>query len=199
MKIKGNSVSSAEPEDQRKDKGKVNIAVYCGSSPGNKEIFSEDIKKLGNWIGANGHTLVYGGCNTGLMGAIADSVLEAGGKVIGVLPDVPVIKARTHGGLTEYIETHTMAERKTKMIELSDAFIALPGGIGTYDEITEILSLSSLRIVKGPVIFYNTEGYYDIMKALLDNIVDNGFGKDEYFSRVLFSNDVEEIAKCIEG
>ena len=92
-----------------------------------------------------------------------------------------------------------MAERKTKMIELSDAFIALPGGIGTYDEITEILSLSSLRIVKGPVIFYNTEGYYDIMKALLDNIVNNGFGKDEYFSRVLFSNDVEEIAKCIEG
>ena len=177
----------------------MNIAVYCGSTPGNKEIFREDIRKLGNWIGSHGHTLVYGGSNTGIMGAIADSVLESGGKVIGVIPDVPVIKARRHPDLTECIETDTMAERKTKMIELADAFIALPGGIGTYDEITEILSLSSLDIIKGPVIFYNTEGYYDLMKALLDNIVANGFGKEEYFSKALFSNNLEEIEKCIEG
>ena len=87
---------------------------------------------MGRWIGENGHTLVYGGASKGLMGAIAGAVIEAGGKVIGVIPDVAIIQARKHAGLTELIETKSMAERKSKMIELADAFVALPGGIGTF-------------------------------------------------------------------
>ena len=177
----------------------MNICVYCGSSCGNKEVFINKAYELGHWIGSKGHTLVYGGSNTGLMGAVANGTLEKGGKVIGVVPNVPLIKERTHKGVTEIIETDTMAERKTKMIELSDAFIAQPGGVGTLDEITEILSLSSLSIVKGKIVFYNVNGYYDPMKTVIKNIVDNGFGEDKYFKPVLFSDCVEEIEKFLMG
>jgi uncharacterized protein (TIGR00730 family) len=176
----------------------MNIAVYCGSSSGNDERYIESAKNLGSWIGKSGHTLVYGGANKGLMGAIADSVLENGGKVIGVLPDVPMILARKHTGLTECINTSSMAERKAKMIELSDAFVALPGGIGTLDEITDVLSLSSLDVIKGPMVLFNTEGYYEPLRQVIRNIIDNGFGRREYFERVLFSDDIKEIAEFIE-
>ncbi len=176
----------------------MNIAVYCGSSSGNDERYIESAKNLGSWVGKSGHTLVYGGANKGLMGAIADSVLENGGKVIGVLPDVPMILARKHTGLTESINTSSMAERKAKMIELSDAFVALPGGIGTLDEITDVLSLSSLDVIKGPMVLFNTEGYYEPLRQVIRNIIDNGFGRREYFERVLFSDDINEIAEFIE-
>ena len=105
----------------------MNIAVYCGSASGNRPSFTEGAKALGSWIAQNGHTLVYGGSRTGLMGATADAVLAGGGKVIGVIPDVKLIQERRHPGLTECIETKDMAERKQKMIELADAYVALPG------------------------------------------------------------------------
>ncbi|MBQ4487367.1 MAG: TIGR00730 family Rossman fold protein [Oscillospiraceae bacterium] len=172
----------------------MNIAVYCGSSAGNNEKYIEAAKQLGKWIGESGNTLVYGGANKGLMGAVADSALDNGGKVIGVLPDVPLIQARKHTGLTECINTSSMAERKSKMIELADAFIALPGGIGTLDEITEVLSLSSLDVVSDSIILFNTEGYYEPFRTVIRNIVEIGFGRSEYFDGVLFSDDIEEIA-----
>ena len=172
----------------------MNIAVYLGSTSGNKDEFSFAAKRFGRWIGGNGHTLVYGGANRGLMGDVADAVLESGGKVIGVIPDVDRIQERKHDGLTQLIEASSMAERKSKMIELADAFVALPGGIGTLDEITEVMSLSSLDIVSGKIIMFNTDGYYDPLKKVLENIIDNGFGKKEYFKKVLFSDDIEEIA-----
>ncbi len=177
----------------------MNIAVYCGSSAGNDENYVESAKKLARWIGQSGNTLVYGGASKGLMGAVADSVLENGGKVIGVLPNVPQIQARKHTRLTECINTSSMAERKAKMIELADAFVALPGGIGTLDEITDVLSLSSLDVVKGPIVLYNTDGYYEPFRAVIRNIVDNGFGRSEYFERVLFSDDIDEIAGFLYG
>ncbi|MBP3280001.1 MAG: TIGR00730 family Rossman fold protein, partial [Butyrivibrio sp.] len=145
----------------------MNIAVYCGSSSGNNSKFMESAKYLGRWIGESGNTLVYGGACKGLMGALADAVLESGGKVIGVLPDVPRIQARKHTGLTECINTSSMAERKAKMIELADAFVALPGGIGTLDEITDVLSLSSLDVVKGPIVLFNTDGYYEPFRKVV--------------------------------
>lgn len=175
----------------------MNIVVYCGSSSGAEEAFTGSAKELGRWIGEHGHTLVYGGSNTGLMGAVADAVLKAGGRVTGVIPDVALIQARKHTGLTQYIETRTMAERKSKMIELGDAFIALPGGIGTLDEITEVLSLLSLGIISEPVVFVNTDGYYEPMKAILGNIVKNAFGRSEYFEKALFSDNINEIGKFL--
>ena len=124
----------------------MNIAVYCGSASGNRPSFTEGAKALGSWIAQNGHTLVYGGSRTGLMGATADAVLAGGGKVIGVIPDVKLIQERRHPGLTECIETKDMAERKQKMIELADAYVALPGGPGTLDEISEVICLARLGI-----------------------------------------------------
>ncbi|WP_024865696.1 TIGR00730 family Rossman fold protein [Butyrivibrio sp. FCS014] len=177
----------------------MNIAVYCGSSSGNNPRFIRSAKELGRWIGENGHTLVYGGASKGLMGAVSNAVIEAGGKVIGVIPDVAIIQARKHTGLTELIETKSMAERKSKMIELADAFIALPGGIGTLDEITEVMSLSSLGIIGGPIVLYDTDGYYRPLKAVLDNVLNAEFGRKEYFEKVLLSEDIQEIADYLKA
>ena len=176
----------------------MKIAVYCGSTPGNDPVYVQMAKELGKWMGEKGHELVYGGSNTGLMGAVADGVLEAGGKVIGVVPNVPEIQKRTHQGITTLIKTDTMAERKSEMIRLADGFIALPGGVGTLDEITEILSLSSLKIVTGPVIFYSMKGYYDPMKPVIANILRSGFGKPEYFEDVVFAKDLSEVIQGLE-
>ena len=175
----------------------MNIVVYCGSSNGNNSKYIESAKILGKWIGESSNTLVYGGASRGLMGAISDAVLEAGGEVIGVLPDVPLIQSRRHQGLTKYIDTPTMAERKAKMIELADAFVALPGGIGTLDELTEVMSLASLEITKCPIVLFDTDGYYKPFKAVVDNIIDSGFGRGEYFANVLFSEDIKEIGEFI--
>ena len=172
----------------------MNIAVYCGAASGSRQIYADKTIELGTWMGENGHRLVYGGGNTGLMGTIADSVLQAGGEAIGVLPQVPLIQSRRHPGLTEYVDTATMHARKSVMIERADAFIALPGGTGTLDEITEVLSLASLDLVDGPIVFLDIEGYYEPVKAMLDRILGNGFGRGEFFDRVLFSDDVGEIA-----
>ena len=177
----------------------MNIAVYCGSSCGNDPGFMESVRTLGRWIGENGHTLVYGGAGKGLMGELADAVLKVGGRVIGVLPGIMLIQERKHMGLTEYIETSSMAERKTKMIELADAFVALPGGIGTLDEITEVMTLASLGITKCPIVLYDTDGYYRPLEAVLENIIGKEFGRKEYFSDVLISEDIKKISEHLTG
>lgn len=171
----------------------MNIVVYLGSTAGNNPHFKEAAESMGKWIGESGNTLVYGGAKEGLMGLVANATLKAGGKVIGVLPDVPQIQERKHPNLTEYYETASMAERKAKMIELADAFVALPGGIGTLDEITDVLSLASLKVIQCPIVLFNTDGYYEPFRGVLKNIIDNGLGKSEYFKQALFSEDMQEI------
>lgn len=176
----------------------MNIAVYCGSTPGSDPAFVAAARALGEWMGKNGHTLIFGGSNTGLMGAVADGVLSVGGSVTGVVPNVPVIRARMHPKLTTVVLTETMASRKSRMIELADAFIALPGGVGTLDEITEILSLTSLSILHGPVLFYDIKDYYAPMKAVLANILEKDFGKPEYFSAVHFPRDLAAVSAALK-
>ena len=122
----------------------MNITVYLGASVGNDPAFLPAVQELGNWIGANGHALVYGGSKSGLMGALADSVLEAGGHVTGVEPSFFIEAEFQHDGIDDLIVTSDMAERKAKMIELGDAFIAFPGGTGTLEEIAEVMSAVSL-------------------------------------------------------
>ncbi len=177
----------------------MNITVYCGSSEGGSPAYRERAAQLGRWIGENGHTLIFGGSGTGLMGTVADAALDAGGRVTGVQPDVQLIRERRHPRLTGYVDTKTISERKEVMYTRGDAFVALPGGVGTLDEITEVLSLSSLGLVSGPVVFVDTEGYYRPLRAVLDNIVAGGFGRSEYFEEVLFSDDIAEIAAHLEG
>ena len=133
------------------------------------------IRKLGTWIGASGNTLVYGGSKTGLMGELAHSVLAAGGKVIGVEPQFFIDEEYQYEGLTQLIVAKDMAERKTKMIELGDAFIAFLGGVGTLEEVSEIMSKLSLGQLHAPCIYYNLEGYYDDVKHFMQQMIAKPF------------------------
>ena len=177
----------------------MRIAVYCGSVSGNEPEYMAVARKLGDWIGRNGHALVYGGSNTGLMGAVADAVLQHGGKVIGVLPDVPLIHERRHPGISEYYLTDTMSERKDKMIALSDAYISLPGGFGTLDEISDVLCLNRLQLIRKPCVLVNTRGFYEPVRNLILNMIDSGFVGGEEMDMLRITDDVEEIAEFVEG
>lgn len=175
----------------------MKIAVYCGSTSGKYEAYARGAEMLGKWIGLQGHTLVYGGAGEGLMGIVADAVLEKGGKVIGVLPDVASIQARRHPGITQYIDTKDMAERKQVMLDLADAYVALPGGVGTLDELSDVLSLGRLGIHNKPLVLIDIDGYYRHLEQFLQEIVASGFASEEDFQRVLISDDMEKITSFL--
>lgn len=177
----------------------MNIAVYCGAAKGNDTIYEKTAKTVGKWIAKSGHTLVYGGGDVGLMGIVANTVLENGGEVIGVIPDIMMIREQRHNGLTKIIDTKSMSERRDIMMELSDAFIALPGGPGTLDEISEIIMMMRIREMDSPCVLFNTEGFYNPLKALIQNMVNAAFSEQEDLDRLLFSDDIEEIAEYIEN
>lgn len=136
----------------------MNITVYLGANEGNDSALKESVRALGKWIGESGNALVYGGSKSGLMGELAESVLQAGGKVTGVEPQFFVDAGFVYDEITELIITKDMEERKAKMIELGDAFIAFPGGTGTLEEITEVMSKVSLKHLEAPCILYNLNG-----------------------------------------
>ncbi len=172
----------------------MNIAVYLGSRPGNSPAYTKNAQVLGSWIGKNGYTLVYGGSNGGLMGVLASAALQEKGSVIGVLPKVDAILKRTQAGLSEYIYTEDVAARRSRMIGLADAFIVLPGGLGTIDEITEVLSLASLGLARQPIIFFGADGYFEPFKALFQHMIDQGFSSETYFTNVCFTESLEELS-----
>ena len=176
----------------------MNITVYLASSTGNDPKFESAVKELGTWIGASGNTSVYGGSKTGLMGELAQSVLQAGGKVIGVEPQFFVDEEYQYEGLTQLIVTKDMAERKTKMIELGDAFIAFPGGVGTLEEVSEIMSKISLGHLQAPCIYYNLAGYYDDVKHFLQQMIAKGFSSAEKQQGVYFAESLEKIKELLE-
>lgn len=171
----------------------MNITVYLGANAGNDPALAEAVRELGSWIGANGHRLVYGGSRSGLMGQLAQSALDAGGTVTGVEPQFFVQQELQHDGLTELIVTKDMTERKTKMIELGDAFIAFPGGTGTLEEISEIMSKVSLKQLAAPCILYNLNGYYDHLKALLAHMIDMGLSTPERQEGIYFAETLDDI------
>ena len=148
----------------------MNITVYLGATPGSDPVLEPAVRELGTWIGANGHNLVYGGSKCGLMGMLAESVLASGGKVFGVEPQFFVDAGFVYDAITKLYVTQDMSERKAKMIELGDAFIAFPGGTGTLEEIAEIMSKVALRHLDAPCILYNLNGYYDGLRLLLKNV-----------------------------
>lgn len=176
----------------------MNITVYLASSIGNDPKFLTAVRELGTWIGSGDNTLVYGGSKTGLMGVLAQSVLQAGGKVIGVEPQFFMDEDFQYEGLTELIVTKDMAERKAKMIELGDVFIAFPGGVGTLEEVSEIMSKLSLRQLDAPCIYYNLDGYYDDIKHFLQHMIDKGLSDEEKQRGVYFAESLEEIKRIIE-
>ena len=176
----------------------MNITVYLGASEGNDPHLKKAVQELGTWIGESGNALIYGGSKSGLMGAIADSVLHAGGEVTGVEPQFFIESEAQHDGLTELIVTKDMTERKRKMIELGDAFLAFPGGTGTLEEISEVMSMVSLKQLKAPCILYNLNGYYDSLKALLDHMIDMGLSSEERQEGIYFAGTLEEVAGILK-
>ena len=171
----------------------MNITVYLGANEGNDPFLKEAVRELGAWIGTNGNTLVYGGSKSGLMGELAESVLQAGGKVIGVEPQFFIDAGFVYDEITELITTKDMSERKAKMIELGDAFIAFPGGTGTLEEITEVMSKVSLKHLDAPCILYNLNGYYDSLKQLLDHMIKMGLSSENRQQGIYFADDLEDI------
>lgn len=176
----------------------MNITVYLGANEGNDPALGRAVHELGQWIGGNGHTLVYGGSKTGLMGEIAKSVLDAGGNVTGVEPQFFMDEGFQYDGLTELIVTKNMAERKTKMIQLGNAFIAFPGGTGTLEEIAEVMSKVSLKQLDAPCILYNLNGYYDDLKALLGHMIEKGLSSPERQEGIYFAEDLAQIRAILE-
>lgn len=175
----------------------MNITVYLGANEGNDPFLKEEVRELGVWIGTNGNTLVYGGSKSGLMGELAESVLQAGGKVIGVEPQFFIDAGFVYDEITELITTKDMSERKAKMIELGDAFIAFPGGTGTLEEITEVMSKVSLKHLDAPCILYNLNGYYDSLKQLLEHMIEMDLSSREKQEGIYFAENLEKIQKCL--
>jgi len=165
------------------------ICVFCGSSSGSNPVYTEKAKALGTLFAENNIALVYGGSNVGLMRTIADTMMLAGGKVIGVMPDNLIEREVAHTGITEFHVVKTMAERKAVMDELSDAFIAMPGGIGTLDELFEVMSWNQLELIIKPVALYNVLGYWDQLLSFLDHSVDQRFVKSEHRINLIAESD----------
>lgn len=161
------------------------LAVYCGSSAGNNPVYTQLATELGNMMASRGIGLVYGGGQVGLMGQIADIVLASGGEVIGVIPDFLDTKEIGHKGCTKLHVVGSMHERKMLMYEKADAFVAMPGGFGTMDELFEILTWAQLGLHKKPIGLLNVAGYYNPLVAHVNNMQAEGFLKPIYRQMLL--------------
>ncbi|HWB26876.1 MAG TPA: TIGR00730 family Rossman fold protein [Chitinophagaceae bacterium] len=169
------------------------VAVFCGSSFGNNDVFAQHAALLGKTLAKQGRTLVYGGAKVGLMGVLANAALDAGGTVIGVLPRFLSTKEIAHTGLTELILVNSMHERKAKMNELCDGVIAIPGGYGTMEEFFELLTWAQLGLHKKPVAILNIGGFYNGLLALADNMVGQGFLKQQDRNMLLADDNIEML------
>lgn len=169
------------------------ICVFCGSNPGTNPAYAAAARELGTLLAKSNITLVYGGGNVGLMGIVADASLAAGGKVIGVIPDFLMRKEVGHAGLTRMEIVETMHERKQKMADLSDGFIALPGGMGTLEEMAEILTWGQLGLHQKPFGLMNTAGYYQSLIQMFDQMVQEQFLHSENRSMVLTSDEPADL------
>ena len=169
------------------------ICVYCASSPGHDSIYVETATKVGKTIAQEGLQLVYGGGAVGLMGTVADAALQAGGEVIGVIPHFLNTKEVGHKEVTKLYTVDSMHERKLKMSELADGFIALPGGFGTLEELAEVLTWAQLGLIEKPIGILNVKGYYDHLIALLDNMVSEGLLKQANRDMLLIDTSISGL------
>jgi len=173
------------------------VTVFCGSKPGNDPAFVSDANKLGKLLAEKGVTIVYGGGNKGIMGTIANASLGAGGKVIGIIPKILIEWEAQHTGLTELIVTDSMHSRKLLLYDKCDAAIILPGGMGTMDELFEMLTWNNLGIHEKKVFVLNTNGYYKALIQLLDTMDQQGFMYDNWRSRLIVCDTVANIIDAL--
>lgn len=180
----------------------TNIVVYCGSHFGNNPAFASLAGRLGEALGKGGFHMIYGGGTVGLMGLAADAAMAAGGRVTGIIPQVFIEKEQAHRGITELLEVPDMITRKQKMIEAGDAFIVLPGGIGTLEELSD--TFSHYRIYKAPqdrppIVIANIDGIYDPLKSLFKNWLSLGFIEKEDLASIHFCQTLAEIMEVLKG
>lgn len=169
------------------------IAVFCGSSSGNEEVYAQQAYTLGVYLAQCNLALVYGGASIGLMGAIADGVLDNGGKVTGIIPSFFTNKEITHQNLTECIIVESMHERKMRMYKHADGIIILPGGYGTMDEFFEIVTWAQLGLHRKPIGIWNIEGFYDPLLVMIHTMAQKGFIREEHIPLCIVHEDHEQL------
>jgi len=174
------------------------ICVFCGANYGKRPSYRESARRVGEILAKRGITLVYGGGNVGLMGALADACLEKGGRVVGVIPRALKEKEIAHQGLTQMHVVGSMHERKAMMADLADAFLTLPGGFGTWDEFCEALTWSQLGLQRKACAFLNVEGYYDALLAMAQRAAEDGFIRPEHCELLLVDTDPERIVERLQ-
>ncbi|MGA8986511.1 TIGR00730 family Rossman fold protein [Aeromicrobium sp.] len=173
------------------------VAVFCGSSFGHDPAYADAARLTGRTLAERGIDVVYGGGHVGLMGAVADAAIDAGGRVVGVIPSALDDRELAHHGLTELHVVDSMHARKQMMAELADAFIALPGGAGTLEEVAEQWTWAQLSIHAKPSGFLNVRGFWDPMQVLMDQMVETGFVRPEQSRIVSFSDDLDELLRML--
>jgi len=173
----------------------MNICVFCSANENIAPEFFTMTSQLGEWIGRHGHALVYGGCDMGLMECVAKAVRKSGGKVIGVIPSRLEQGGHASKYIDERITCDTLGERKKLMLENSDAILALPGGIGTLDEIFTVASEGTLSYHDKRVIVYNMKGFWNGLQSLLDSLQKRGLMRGDYHRRICFANSLDELVK----
>jgi uncharacterized protein (TIGR00730 family) len=171
----------------------MNVCIFCGSGKGKNTVYSEAAQELASHLFDSQSTLIYGGGNIGLMGIIADQMITMGGKVIGVIPDFLMKKEVGHKGITQLEVVGSMHERKRRMADLSDVFIALPGGWGTLDELAEILTWKQLGLIKGEIGILNTNNYFDALISQMETMVDEGFLHTSSLNEVKISDSPHKL------
>lgn len=186
-----------KPASQPMAQAAFSVCVYCGSKPGNKPEFAQIAIQVGTWIGAHGGQLVYGGGRHGLMGLVAEATMAAGGTVVGIIPTALVEKEWAHQGCTELHVVDTMHERKRLMADKADAFLALPGGIGTFEELFEVWTWRQLGYHDKPVGILNSLGYYDKLMAFIDQVVEQGFMADWQTELVMLGAEPETLLQSL--
>lgn len=169
------------------------VCVFCGSASGDSPVYEQSARQSGERIARSGLELVYGGGKVGLMGAVADAALEAGGRVIGVMPGHLVEREIAHGGLTELHRVSSMHERKTLMSEKASAFLVLPGGAGTLEEAFEQWTWTQIGVHSKPLAFLNVEGYFDPLISMIDTMVKRGFLNSRYRDALIISDRPDDI------
>lgn len=179
------------------NKPAFSICVYCGSRPGGDPAFTDAAQAVGRWIGSHGGQLVYGGGNNGLMGVVADATLQAGGRVVGIIPEALVIKEFAKRDCTELHVVQTMHERKRMMAERADVFLALPGGIGTFEELFEVWTWRQLGYHDKPIGLLNVNGYYDALEGFLQSSLKAGFMSDWQMDLVRSSSDIATLLPAL--
>jgi uncharacterized protein (TIGR00730 family) len=173
------------------------VCVFCGSNVGSDAAFTVAADALGTAIAGSGRRLVYGGANVGLMGRLADAALAAGGEVLGIMPDALVVKEISHPGLSELVIVESMHERKAAMADAADAFVALPGGMGTFEELCEILTWSQLGLHRKRVVVFDVDDFYEPLFALFDRAVAAAFLRPEHRELAARATTVDEVMELL--